>query len=629
MRNYLVYIKTDECWNESMRSTQTYVTPCFAVDKLFWKEQEQRKLYVIGSSSSLALAFAIREQVNRHIRNSAFTEKTVDDLRSIASGFVRETNRLYGQQFEDQNQSVSSTAFALQFQKSAMDDQLMLEPDQIVREADQLYEGVAGRALFVEEIERLAEKRGQQASVLDQSLQWLVLQGKVEIVPGVRLEIRRGVVRHSLIFTCQRCGSNRHINPCTCYTCCQSCAYCTACLEMGRSKSCTPYVCTPMPERRARTSESGKRPLQWTGSFSAAQAIAAERARCFVAEGNKQEKFLIWAVCGAGKTELIFPAIDEALSSGGQVLVATPRKDVVLELTPRLARAFPTTKVIAVHGFSLEKWEDAQLIISTTHQVMRFYRRFALVIVDEVDAFPYRGDEMLYRAVQRSVADKGKQLFLSATPPAELTKKLVGKTIFRIAPVSKTHVMLPLRYHGHPLPVPEIFAERRLEQKLRNGMRMERFLKSIIDTIDANRQLFLFVPRIEWIELVLRYVSRFLPGYEEVMAGVHAADSEREQKVTAFREKRLKLIVTTTILERGVTIPRSDVIVLGADAGVFDEASLVQIAGRVGRSADAPDGMVRFILAGSSRAPYDAIKQIKRMNRLGFSSRKEQMNHAT
>lgn len=111
------------------------------------------------------------------------------------------------------------------------------------------------------------------------------------------------------------------------------------------------------------------------------------------------------------------------------------------------------------------------------------------------------------------------------------------------------------------------------------------------------------------------------------MAGVYAADPEREKKVMLFREKRLRLIVTTTILERGVTIPRSDVIVLGADDGVFDEASLVQIAGRVGRSADAPDGMVRFITAGSSRVPHAAVKQIKRMNRLGMSVRKEQVNH--
>lgn len=634
MRNYLVYIKADDWGAESEQANQTYVTPCFAVDKLFWEEQEKRRLYVIGSSPSLALAFAIREQVNQQIRKSSFTEAIVDELRSMATGFVRETNRLYGQLCAQQDlHQVPSSAFTIESEGPSdywaqMVVGVQFIREQVVREAAQLYGGIAGRALFIEEVERLAEKQGKPTSVLQHSLQWLVLQGKAEIVPGIRLELRKGLIRHALVLTCQRCGSDRHVIVCTCYTCRQGCAYCTACLEMGRSKCCTPYVCVPMTrdgEHYPRL--NGERPLKWTGSFSVAQATAAECARRFVADGNQEGRFLIWAVCGAGKTELIFPSIDETLASGGQVLVATPRKDVVLELAPRLARAFPATKIIAVHGSSLEKWQDAQLVISTTHQVIRYYRRFALVIVDEVDAFPFRGDRMLYRAVERAAAGWGKRLFLSATPPAELTKKLVQKRFFQITPSSRTHVMLPLRYHGHPLPVPQIMQEQRLEHKLRTGMRMERLLNDITDTLDADRQLFLFVPRIEWIELVLSYLRRFLPRYDSQMAGVHASDSEREKKVASFREKRLRLIVTTTILERGVTIPRSDVIVLGADSGVFDEAALVQIAGRVGRSADAPDGMVRFILAGSSRVPYAAVKQIKRMNRFGISLRKEHVRH--
>lgn len=84
----------------------------------------------------------------------------------------------------------------------------------------------------------------------------------------------------------------------------------------------------------------------------------------------------------------------------------------------------------------------------------------------------------------------------------------------------------------------------------------------------------------------------------------------------AFREKAVKLMVTTTILERGVTIPGSDVAVVGAQAPVFDEASLVQIAGRVGRSPDDPQGTVLFVQSYRAAAPQAALRQITQMNQL-------------
>ncbi|WKB74939.1 helicase-related protein [Ligilactobacillus animalis] len=53
-----------------------------------------------------------------------------------------------------------------------------------------------------------------------------------------------------------------------------------------------------------------------------------------------------------------------------------------------------------------------------------------------------------------------------------------------------------------------------------------------------------------------------------------------------------RYLVTTTILERGITIARLNVMVLQADAPVFSETVLVQIAGRVGRDKDYPTGDV-------------------------------------
>lgn len=74
------------------------------------------------------------------------------------------------------------------------------------------------------------------------------------------------------------------------------------------------------------------------------------------------------------------------------------------------------------------------------------------------------------------------------------------------------------------------------------------------------------------------------------------------------------MLVTTTILERGVTVPKSDVYILDANTRLFDDASLVQMAGRAGRSKDDPAGTVIFGAPEVNRAQKVAVHQIKRMN---------------
>ncbi|MDQ0206771.1 late competence protein required for DNA uptake (superfamily II DNA/RNA helicase) [Alkalicoccobacillus murimartini] len=73
--------------------------------------------------------------------------------------------------------------------------------------------------------------------------------------------------------------------------------------------------------------------------------------------------------------------------------------------------------------------------------------------------------------------------------------------------------------------------------------------------------------------------------------------------------------MTTTILERGITISRVEVAVLGAEADLFTESALVQIAGRVGRDRMSPNGDVVFFHYGKTDAMYAAKRHIIQMNR--------------
>ena len=102
----------------------------------------------------------------------------------------------------------------------------------------------------------------------------------------------------------------------------------------------------------------------------------------------------------------------------------------------------------------------------------------------------------------------------------------------------------------------------------------------------------------------MRYIeeiSLLLKPLNNRIEGVHAEDPEKK-KVAAFRKGEIPLLVTTTILERGVTVKNLQVAVLGAEEEIFSESALVQIAGRAGRSFEAPYGEVIYFHYGKTEA---------------------------
>lgn len=76
-------------------------------------------------------------------------------------------------------------------------------------------------------------------------------------------------------------------------------------------------------------------------------------------------------------------------------------------------------------------------------------------------------------------------------------------------------------------------------------------------------------------------------------------------------------MLTTTILERGITIPNVQVAVVGADETIFTSSALIQIGGRVGRAIDYPDGDLVFFHHGISSAMDTAKATIEAHNKQG------------
>lgn len=429
----------------------------------------------------------------------------------------------------------------------------------------------------------------EEISISLEEIQEHYLKGYCAYHPGIR--------RNSNKLICARCGNKRQelFASYQCARCKRACAYCRNCVMMGRISECSPLISWTGPATVITPCT-----LEWQGSLSPGQQHASSK---IVEAVERNSEILVWAVCGAGKTEVLFKGIEKALSTQKRVCIATPRTDVVLELTPRLQRAFPTINVIPLYGDSGNKLKHSSLFISTTHQLYRFEQAFDLIILDEMDAFPYSADETLQHAINKARKSKSTLVYLTATPNKSWQRKCKHKKI--------AYVKIPARYHRHPLPVPRFIWCGNWEKLLNQGKLPQRLLVWLKERLSKGKQILLFLPKIAQLEKA----KTILGQLDSKVESVFAADPHRIDKVKKMRNKEINLLITTTILERGVTFPNIDVAVLGAENDVFTDSALIQIAGRAGRSSEHPDGDVVFFHHGKTWSMVEAKNQIENSNK--------------
>lgn len=92
----------------------------------------------------------------------------------------------------------------------------------------------------------------------------------------------------------------------------------------------------------------------------------------------------------------------------------------------------------------------------------------------------------------------------------------------------------------------------------------------------------------------LKAFSTLLDKQQVNHGAVFSEAEDRHELIQEFRSGQINLLLTTTILERGITIADVQVAVIGAEQPIFSEACLVQICGRVGRKEEFPTGDIVF-----------------------------------
>ena len=187
------------------------------------------------------------------------------------------------------------------------------------------------------------------------------------------------------------------------------------------------------------------------------------------------------------------------------------------------------------------------------------YKDLGLLVVDEEQRFGVNQKEKI-KAMKRSID----VLTLSATPiPRTLYMSISGvreMSLITTPPPSRR----PIKTHILPFN----------EEVIRTAIRNE---------LDRGGQIFYVLPRIEGMDKIVTMLQSMIPSLRIAIAHGQMQEGELEATMLGFNNGDADLLVSTTIIESGLDIPRVNTIII-EDAQKFGLAQLYQLRGRVGRS---------------------------------------------
>ena len=276
---------------------------------------------------------------------------------------------------------------------------------------------------------------------------------------------------------------------------------------------------------------------------------------------------------GYGKTEVAMRAAFKAVTDGKQVAVLAPTTVLAfqhLETFRRRFAAFPMRmemlsrfRTDTEQEKTLEELEAGKLdIVIGTHRLLSKDVKFSdlgLLIVDEEQRFGVAHKERL-KEMRKNVD----VLTMSATPiPRTLHMSLVG---LRDMSVIETPPRDRLAIQTTVAPFQEKLIQRAIEEELlRHG------------------QVFFVHNRVESIASLATLVKRLVPRARVVIGHGQMRESELEKVMLKFVRNEADILVSTTIIENGLDIPRANTILINR-ADRMGLSELYQLRGRVGRS---------------------------------------------
>ena len=302
------------------------------------------------------------------------------------------------------------------------------------------------------------------------------------------------------------------------------------------------------------------------------QEHAIESTLDDMASGHPMDR-LICGDVGFGKTEVAMRAAFACAINGKQVVIIAPTTLLARQHFKNFSERFAhlpikvaqLSRMVAAPDIRAAKagiaTGDVDIVIGT-HAVLGKgvdFRDLGLVIVDEEQHFGVKHKERL-----KDMRAEVHVLTLSATPiPRTLQLAMTGVrdlSIIATPPVDR----LAVRTFVSPFD----------ELLVREALLRERY---------RGGQSFYVCPRIEYLDDAMAFLRQAVPEAKVVVAHGQMPPSELEDKMSAFYEGKYDILLSTTIVESGLDIPRANTLVVHR-ADMFGLSQLYQLRGRVGRS---------------------------------------------
>ncbi|WP_233277930.1 ATP-dependent DNA helicase RecG [Myxococcus stipitatus] len=333
-------------------------------------------------------------------------------------------------------------------------------------------------------------------------------------------------------------------------------------------------------------------PFQLTG----AQARVVEELSRDMARAEPMNR-LVQGDVGSGKTAVAMVSALVALQNGYQVAVMAPT-EILAEQHERNFRKVLgplgfQVGLVSASGTAKAKRQvrdavargDIHLAVGTHALIQQeiAFDRLGLVVIDEQHRFG-----VLQRHTLMSKGLKPDVLVMTATPiPRTLAMTLYGDldlSIIDQLPPGRTPI----------------------NTRVFNDKQRARVYESIAAELAKGHQAYVVYPLVEEsekldLEDATRGVEKLSKVFPEARVGLLHGRMKAEEKdavMEEFREKRIQVLVCTTVVEVGVDVPNASVMVVES-AERFGLSQLHQLRGRVGRGAAASHC---YLVAGSARS---------------------------
>jgi len=302
-------------------------------------------------------------------------------------------------------------------------------------------------------------------------------------------------------------------------------------------------------------------------------------------EGSKPMFRLLQGDVGSGKTIVAVNAILEVLENGYQVALMAPTEILATQHYQSLQKYLSPFKINIglLTGSQNRKEKETELeniysgksqVIIGTHALFQHgvnFKNLNLIVIDEQHKFG------VHQRLELAKKSKGTphQLVMTATPiPRSLTMSIYSDL--------DTSVIDELPSTRKPIETIAISSDRKDEiiGKIENVCREGKQVYWVCTLIEESDNF-----NAESAIESFSYLNEKLPQYSIELIHGKIDKSNKSQIMEKFSKGEIDILVTTTVIEVGVDVPKSTLIVI-ENAERLGLAQLHQLRGRVGRGSD-------------------------------------------